>query len=59
MNLMPTVEGKEVEGISTNYGYKSPWSYSEDLRDLIGPVKLESESFMEHKVIGKVFMYSI
>lgn len=56
---MKTPEGKQAEVVSTSFGFKTPWSYSEDFLDLRGPVQLESESFMEHSFHGRVFMYSI
>ncbi len=58
---MQTTTGKQVKVTSTDYSYayENPWSYSEDFRDLRGPVKLESVFFSEYSGKGRVFMYSI
>ena len=59
-----TESGKEVRTNTTLYGYRTPWLPSQDfyyegreLDYLKG--KLESLSFLEISVDGKVFMYSI
>lgn len=59
-----TVSGKRVRTNTIFYLYKVPWLYSQDFyyegRDLdYLKGKLESLSFMEISVNGKVFMYSI
>ena len=59
VNSRPTEEGGDAEVTRTHYSFEIPWSYTEDFADLRGPLKLESEFFMELKVNGKVFMYAI
>jgi hypothetical protein len=59
-----TESGKRVRTNTILYGYRSPWSHSQDFHYDRGDLdylngKLEALSFMEKSANGKIFLYSI